>query len=66
MDRPKNYLIDMDGVLLRGNVPIPGAPEFLARLEGTHEMLTLTQKIVENGRPAIPSDGGRGKPRSTG
>ncbi len=29
---PKSYLIDMDGVLLTGSVPIPGAPEFIARL----------------------------------
>jgi NagD protein len=29
---PKNYLIDMDGVLMRGSEPIPGAPEFIARL----------------------------------
>ncbi len=28
----KNYLIDMDGVLVRGHQPIPGAPEFIARL----------------------------------
>lgn len=31
--RPKNYLIDMDGVLMRGSRPILGAPEFIARLE---------------------------------
>ena len=30
--RPKNYLIDMDGVLVRGNVPIPGAIDFIAQL----------------------------------
>ncbi len=30
---PKNYLIDMDGVLIRGNTIIPGAKEFLQRLE---------------------------------
>ena len=30
--RPKNYLIDMDGVLVRGNVPIPGAVDFIAQL----------------------------------
>ena len=29
----RNYLIDMDGVLVRGNTVIPGAGEFLARLE---------------------------------
>jgi NagD protein len=28
----KSYLLDMDGVLIRGRAPIPGAPEFLARL----------------------------------
>jgi len=28
----KNYLIDMDGVLVKGHQPIPGAPEFIARL----------------------------------
>ncbi|GIX49451.1 MAG: acid sugar phosphatase [Candidatus Tectimicrobiota bacterium] len=30
---PKAYLIDMDGVLVRGNRPIPGAPDFIARLQ---------------------------------
>ena len=29
----KNYLIDMDGVLVRGSTVIPGAVEFLERLE---------------------------------
>lgn len=29
----KNYLIDMDGVLVTGGTPIPGANEFLARLK---------------------------------
>jgi NagD protein len=35
MDQPprKSYLIDMDGVLLRGEVPIKGAAEFIARLQ---------------------------------
>ncbi len=28
----KNYLIDMDGVLVKGKTPIPGAPEFIERL----------------------------------
>ena len=28
----KNYLIDMDGVLVRGQQRIPGAAEFIARL----------------------------------
>jgi NagD protein len=29
---PKSYFIDMDGVLMRGAAPIPGAPEFIGRL----------------------------------
>ncbi len=28
-----NYLIDMDGVLVHGNTPIPGAVEFIQQLE---------------------------------
>jgi NagD protein len=32
MSRPKNYLIDMDGVLVRGTTPIPGAVDFIRRL----------------------------------
>jgi NagD protein len=32
---PKALLIDMDGVLMRGYVAIPGAVEFLARLRDT-------------------------------
>lgn len=31
-DGPKSYLIDMDGVLVTGGTPIPGANEFIARL----------------------------------
>lgn len=33
MEPPKNYLIDMDGVLVTGGTPIPGADAFLARLQ---------------------------------
>ena len=32
MDGVKNYLIDMDGVLLKGNTLIPGAADFIHRL----------------------------------
>lgn len=34
MEKPilKNYLIDMDGVLVKGRTPIPGAPEFIERM----------------------------------
>lgn len=40
---PRSYIIDMDGVIVRGNSLIPGAKEFLARMEaaGT-EFLILT------------------------
>lgn len=33
MNRPKDYLIDMDGVLVRGRTVIPEAPGFIARLK---------------------------------
>ncbi len=33
MDSPKNYLIDMDGVLVSGRTIIPGADQFLERLK---------------------------------
>ena len=33
----------MDGVLVHGNQPVPGAPEFIQRLEGNgHKFLILT------------------------
>ncbi len=32
MDQAKNYLIDMDGVLVRGRTPIPGADRFISRM----------------------------------
>ncbi len=39
----KNYLIDMDGVLVRGQQPIPGAAEFIARLrEADCKFMVLT------------------------
>jgi NagD protein len=31
----RSYLLDMDGVLVRGRTPVPGAQAFLARLEET-------------------------------
>jgi NagD protein len=44
---PKNYLIDMDGVLMRGSEPIPGAPEFIARLvERGAKFLILTNNSL--------------------
>ena len=33
MKEIKNYIFDMDGVLVRGNTPIPGIQEMLNRLE---------------------------------
>lgn len=43
MNPPKNYLIDMDGVLVTGGTMIPGANEFLARLhERQAKFLILT------------------------
>ena len=43
MKSPRNYLIDMDGVLVRGSEMIPGAGEFVARLvAGGAKYLVLT------------------------
>jgi len=43
MEEPKNYLIDMDGVLVRGAAMIPGADGFIARLRARGaEFLVLT------------------------
>jgi NagD protein len=35
MTARKSYLLDMDGVLVRGRTPVPGAQQFLARLVET-------------------------------
>jgi NagD protein len=44
---PKSYLIDMDGVLVHGRVPVPGAAEFLARLTAAGaEFLLLTNNSL--------------------
>jgi NagD protein len=43
MEAPKNYLIDMDGVLITGGTMIPGADSFLTRLkEREAKFLILT------------------------
>jgi NagD protein len=43
MTSPKNYLIDMDGVLVRGRTIIPGADQFIERLKARGaEYLVLT------------------------
>ncbi len=42
-EKKKSYLIDMDGVLVQGDRPIPGAKEFIQRLiDGGHKFLVLT------------------------
>ena len=47
MDQPKSYLIDMDGVLVRGEVPISGASEFIARLQARGcRFLILTNNSI--------------------
>lgn len=44
---PKNYLIDMDGVLVRGDTPIPGAVAFIGRLvERQAKFLILTNNSL--------------------
>jgi NagD protein len=43
----KAYLLDMDGVLVRGRTPIPGAQEFVARLAATQTpFLVLTNNPI--------------------
>lgn len=43
MTTPKNYLIDMDGVLVRGRTVVPGATEFVERLKSREaKFLVLT------------------------
>ncbi len=44
---PKSYLIDMDGVIVRGNELIPGADAFIQRLrERGHRFLILTNNSM--------------------
>ena len=45
--RPKSYFIDMDGVLMRGAAPIPGAEDFVRRLiERGAKFLLLTNNSL--------------------
>nr|WP_228281605.1 HAD-IIA family hydrolase [Rubrobacter marinus] len=45
--QPKNYFIDMDGVLMRGAAPIPGAADFIGRLvERGAKFLLLTNNSL--------------------
>ncbi|MCX5771823.1 MAG: HAD-IIA family hydrolase [Candidatus Hydrogenedentes bacterium] len=52
MAAPKNYLVDMDGVLVRGRTVIPGAQEFVQRLKARDaKFLVLT-----NNPMYVPAD----------
>jgi NagD protein len=45
--KPQTYLMDMDGVLVRGTQLIPGADEFISRLRGRgHPFLILTNNSL--------------------
>ena len=47
MEPPKSYVIDMDGVLVRGRTMVPGANDFLRRLEARGaEYLVLTNNLL--------------------
>ncbi|NPV84932.1 MAG: HAD family hydrolase [Anaerolineae bacterium] len=51
MRKYKNYLIDMDGVLIRGKTLIPGANEFIERLNFYHiKYLILTNNPLQTPR----------------
>jgi NagD protein len=52
MDTPKNYLIDMDGVLVRGRTVIPGAQAFVNRLRERNAKFL----IVTNNPLFTPAD----------
>jgi NagD protein len=47
MKPPRNYLIDMDGVLVKGSTAIPGAAQFIERLKaGEVQYLVLTNNPI--------------------
>src|SRR5262245_40922446 len=51
MAGPKSYLCDMDGVLVRGSQPIPGANDFIARLQQAGaKFLVLTNNSLYTAR----------------
>jgi NagD protein len=44
---PKHYVMDMDGVIVRGTQPVPGAAEFVARLRDSGlRFLVLTNNSI--------------------
>ena len=55
MSGRKSYLLDKDGVLVRGQQPIPGAQEFIARLYLTKTPFLV---ITNNSEPAKTRAGG--------
>ena len=47
MASKKHYLMDMDGVIIRGNQPVPGAAEFIGRLQAASaRFLVLTNNSI--------------------
>ncbi len=51
MANPKNYMIDMDGVLVRGTQMIPGADQFIQRLiDANANFLVLTNNPLRTPR----------------
>ncbi len=52
MDGIKNYLTDMDGVLLQGTTPLPGAVEFVQRLQAQ----SIPFLILTNNSQYTPRD----------
>lgn len=51
MTKPKNYMIDMDGVLVRGSEIIPGADQFIQRLiDAEAKFLVLTNNPLRTPR----------------
>ena len=47
MGGPKHYVMDMDGVIIRGSQPVPGAVEFIARLKARGQRyLVLTNNSM--------------------
>jgi NagD protein len=41
MDKQKSYILDMDGVLVKGSTPIPGAQDFIKKLLSTNTKFAI-------------------------
>ena len=53
---PKAFLIDMDGVLVKGDAPIEGAAEFISRLHESRKFfcfLPIIRNILRNHIPRV-------------